>query len=289
MKKFLLALFLVAFVAAPVSGQSGYLQALARYMQAETVSYYQSAEDTDTALFIRYVGTDTGTNTVAVAAGGDLAFVDAGTAGADVSVICPSGGTGGTIDVSNAACDTLGELVDVINDETDGNWVATIHAGLRSDSSNDTLLLLSAADAAVVTGLVINWDSDVVNEVNFVLSDVSDLRDYVGNDRTGDLLSNPFAGLRANLQTFDFSINFGSAGTYTVYSVAVDNVAQSETATILIGPLTAADNTLTTVAPMSPFGVFSRKNEKLLVKFSDSGTVAGVTTVTAYGYEMEAR
>lgn len=288
MKKLLLGLILAVFVAAPLQAQSGYLRALGRYMDAETITYTQTAEDTDIALFVRYVGTDVGTNTVEVNAGGDLLFVDAGTAGPDVSVICPSGGTGGTIDVSDAACDTLGEVIDII--VGDANWTGAIHAGLRSDTSTDTLLLLAAADAGLVEGLSLEWDTDVANTVTWVVSLTSSLQDYVGNDRTGDVLSNPYAGLRAVFQEMSFNIDFSvSLGTYAILSVAVDNVAETETVNTIVTGLSAADATLTTVQPLLPFGYVGGKNEKMIVRFTDGGTIAGVTLVNFYGFEMESR
>lgn len=263
--------------------QSSYLTALGRYVDGEVVSFNQTAEDGDIALFVRYVGTTVGTNTVAVAAGGDIAFVEDSSADTTIGTC---GATPGTLDVSNTACDTLGEVVDLIN--SSANWVAVIHAGLRTDTSTDYLATLSATDAGLVEGVSLYWDSDVANIVTHVVSDVSSLEDYVGNDRTGDLLSNPWRGTRANLVELLYTINFGTAGSLTIYSVDVDNRAGSETVTTIFGAQAATDNS-ETLFDRKPFGVFGRKDEKLIVRFSDTGTVAGVTTVSGYGTEFDAR
>lgn len=278
--------FLVSALASPLFAQDAYLAALARYMSGETVQWNQTAEDVNVALIVKYIGTDVGTNSVAVAATGEISFIDAGTAGADVSVICPSGGTGGTIDVTDAACNTLGEVVDIIN--ADANWAAVIHAGLRSDSSDNTLLVKTAAVADVAEGLNLEWDSDVANHVTFVLSDVSDFLDYSGG-RDGALLTNPFNGVRAVFVEMNYNVDFSaSAGSLTIYSVAVNPNAGTETVNTVFGAIALTDGS-ETLFDRKPFGIFGRKNQKLLVRLLDGGTLAGVTLVTAYGSEFRSR
>lgn len=278
---FLVALGLVL----PISteAQDAYLAAVGRYVSGDTVSFYQTAEDTDVALFVRYVGSTVGTNTIEINAGGDLLFVEGGSA--DASVICPSGGTGGTIDVSNGDCNTMGEVVDICN--ADANWVCVLHGALRSDTSTDYLLDQGPTDAGEVAGVAIEWDSDVANMVTHVVTTFDDLRDYTGNERTGDLLTNPYAGTRANVIEVDYNVNFGTAGTIQILSVLPDNRAESETVTTIFS-LGAADNS-ETLFDRKPFGVFGRKDEKLIFRFVDSGTIAGVALVSGYGIQFSAR
>lgn len=126
---------------------------------------YQSTTEgaAQIALRVKYVGTDATTGSVAVdASTGDLAFkVGAdGTADATVS-------TDGTIDVSGASENTLGEVVDAIN--ASANWEAYLADSLRSDSSNNTLITRAetvSIKASDTDGIPLFWDSAVVAATN---------------------------------------------------------------------------------------------------------------------------
>jgi hypothetical protein len=135
--------------------------------QPKAVSDIKTAVSTDVGIYVRYVGTGTGVATVEVAAGGDITLVANGAA--DATLECPvSGALGGVIDVSDTACDTIGEVVDVINSSVD--WIAVPHASLRSDSSNNTLITLAATDAKLPNGLGLLRDSAVALTINLVLA-----------------------------------------------------------------------------------------------------------------------
>lgn len=111
-------------------------------------------DDQPVAMIIKYIGAAAAA-TVEVEAGGDMLFkVDAV---ADPNIKLPTGGTDGTIDVSDASADTLGEIVDHINAAAD--WEAVLVDSLRADSSDNKLLLLAAASAKVAAGLNINSDT----------------------------------------------------------------------------------------------------------------------------------
>lgn len=116
-------------------------------------------------VIVKFVGF--GGGSVAVDAGtGDLTFLAAGVA--DTTLECPiSGALGGVIDVSNAACNTLGEVVDAIN--VSANWRAVIQDGIRSDSSDNTLNTLANTSAAVPAGLALAGDSVVSLQTTIVL------------------------------------------------------------------------------------------------------------------------
>jgi hypothetical protein len=129
-----------------------------------------TAVSTDVGIYVKYVGTAAGAATVEVdAATGDLTFISNGAA--EDGFECPvSGALGGVIDVSNAACDTVGEVVDIINSGSNRTWIAVPHAMLRADSSNNTLITLSATDAKGPLGLGLLKDSAVaLNVTNVVL------------------------------------------------------------------------------------------------------------------------
>ena len=96
------------------------------------------------AMLVKYVGTSTSATTdVAVAAGGDMTFRIAGAADTAVNTVAQGslcGATPGTLDLSTPAgtCDTLGEVVDVIN--ASGDWIAVLVDGLRSDLTDLSLI-----------------------------------------------------------------------------------------------------------------------------------------------------
>lgn len=110
--------------------------------------------DESIVMKIRYLG-GTATGTVEVESGGDMLFVHG--AGADTTI--KIGSTNGTIDVSNAAGNTVKEVVDHIN--ASPNWEAVMVDSLPTDVSTDTFLVLSAASADSDDGLDINSDSSV--------------------------------------------------------------------------------------------------------------------------------
>ena len=62
----------------------------------------------------------------------------------DTTVGCPTIGTG-IIDVSNAACDTFGEIINKVMGQS-SNWILAPGALLASESSNASLASLSATD-----------------------------------------------------------------------------------------------------------------------------------------------
>src|SRR5688572_9745719 len=93
--------------------------------EAEFLSEQQLAADTEPLIAIKYVGTAVVTTSVAVEADGNLTFVEGGAAhdGFECPVSAP---LGGVIDVSDTACDTWGEVVDIINNDADGVFKAVL-------------------------------------------------------------------------------------------------------------------------------------------------------------------
>jgi len=99
------------------------------------------ATNTGTALMeLKWIGSGVAA-TVAVAAGGDISVTTDGST-ADTTIVLPSGGTDGTIDVSDASVDTLGEVVDHFN--ASANWQARLTGGLRTWDSDNTFFTLVA-------------------------------------------------------------------------------------------------------------------------------------------------
>lgn len=128
------------------------------------------AEDGEVAMYCKYIGTSACASIAVDAGTGDLTFTD-GTCGAESATDtfeCPvAGGLGGIIDVSNAACNTMGEVVDIVNASSD--WRCQLYASLRADSSNDTIVTISATQATGPDGLGLNVDSSVALTSTVVL------------------------------------------------------------------------------------------------------------------------
>jgi len=121
-----------------------------------------AADDQDVAIVVKYVGAqDSGT--VQVAAAAEMLLFKHGALGAEIAdTTIQIGATPGSIDVSNAAGDTLGEVVDHIN--SSANWEAKLVDALRADVPNaaGTSFLVMAATAAKTTaGVQLLWDTSV--------------------------------------------------------------------------------------------------------------------------------
>lgn len=182
----------------------------------EPVRDVTTAVDTDPAILFWFVGDDTtGVVTVEVAAGGDITLKQAGAV--DTTIECPlSGAYGGVIDVSDAACDTLGEIVDIVNSTSGSEWRAALVASLASDSSNDTLLLTAAAEARG-PGKAIYFDSSSQLTAQVVLipglfDSGNVTSDFFGTGTSNqNIIENPFESQRLWLDYA--SENITSSGT----------------------------------------------------------------------------
>ena len=252
-----------------------------------------TADDTSTAMLVRYVGTSTGGGEVAVAAGGDITFT-VNTA-ADTTFECPvSGGLGGVITVANAACDTLGEVCDAING-VNGAGGATAAApsdfrcvildGFRSDSSNDSLLTFAQAPADAKAGKALFWDSDTISlAVSYAMVPIEarSIDYYLGPPPAYALKPFPFKNSRTFMDfAWEDTSTCTGADTFKVTSVN-DYTFSSETEQNVYGPI--ATNTTTPVTFTIPNGgVFGKFGAKLVARERCATTfVGGLLAVSAY-------
>lgn len=292
MKRFLhylvAAAFVLAAIPAPVQAQVPWPQA---WLSAET-SNLSTGDDTDPILLIKYVGTSA-SGKIAVETDGNLTFTSGaeGAEAADTTLECPvSGALGGIIDVSDAACDTFGEVLNIINDP-DSDWRAVLVGALASDSSNDALLAASAAQANAVDGMTLYADTSTALEMGHLITNRHQLSDYMSDPANTVLMTDwgPGPMNRAVLLSAYTLSTYGSGDSnFKCYSIKrvfnpVDG-SMTETAT---GIFTAA-NGATTVATsfdaskLGPYGIQARKGESILCQIDNSAEL-GTATLTTYG------
>lgn len=121
-------------------------------------------------LWLQYLGaTDSGATLEVDATTGDLEFTTDGTT-ADTTIGIPT--LDGTIDVSDAAGNTLGEVVDAIKNSA--NWDCHLLAGIRADLSTNVVQTLAEVDmstaAMKVSGVFLHSDSAVTFDMGFAIS-----------------------------------------------------------------------------------------------------------------------
>jgi hypothetical protein len=236
-------------------------------------------DDAGIAMLVRYVGSNTSA-TVAVAAGGDITFQVGGTAYAGFE--CPvSGALGGIIDVSDAACNTMGEVVDIINGNCTGcssDFRAVLIDSLRTDSSDDSIVTIGATQVTRSDGLELNIDtSTALVESRALVQNRNNIAGYLGGPPNFRLLENPFGGQTTSLKWFEGYSTYGSGTSlFTVESVKPSNkTAGSEVVTRLWGPEAMGATTVNKqFTYWQALPLPGRPNEKLIVRVTNSAALA---------------
>lgn len=311
----LIALIVLGGVPAPlVQAQEAVAADVGGYLFrfAEPVNYVNAGDassttgDNDTALLIKYVGSSTTNATLTVAATtGDITFKTGPVSGstADLTLECPvSGDLGGIIDVSNAACDTIGEVVDIINGSP--NWRAVALDSLASDvidASNDgsgSLLDFSETLANIKGGVQIKWnvngDASAFNLTRALLTPEQRVIEYYYEARSKTLYAEPFAGQRTIVQRFDVQADMDSGSAapefFSVNPSVLPIAAEASTfdysevsTTLYTGPVVASD-TAYVINP--PYGIFGRRGEKLVVRFNATADIDAFT-ISAFGFQVK--
>lgn len=238
---------------------------------AQGIGVAQSGVTSYYPILIRYVGSDPAGGTVTVdASTGDITLKTGyvGSSTADLTTECPvATGLGGVIDVSDAACNTFGAVVDAIN--ASANWRAVIQDGRRSDTSINTLYTLSETSASVPQGLALAGDGAVSLKSVIALTPVrNDIRFYLGG-QDNRLNPNPFKNSRFALTALTFDHTNGSAPFRNVYSVAVNNrpagPAAASTAASIIGK---GSESVTTLYSINSEGSNDFTNTPLITNFT---------------------
>jgi hypothetical protein len=260
-----------------------------------------TALDTNEALLVKFAGANKFAKLAVDATTGDLTFTQDDTDGttASTELECPvSGALGGIIDVSHADCDTLGEVLDVINKSA--SWRAVLLGALAADSSNNTLFTQAATqDVQKAEGLILKGESTVTFEVSIALTQFKSAADYFGGSSTPGLalvpFKNPFQDYQASLEFGTFTSTYGSGtSTIDVYSVVGTFKADrtyTEVATkvySVAGGATTVAKVLKVFTDFGPYGVFAEKGAKLVVKLDNSAAMTSPSVVVS-GREYEYR
>lgn len=289
MRKFLTlaAAFAVAAITAiPVQAQTF----LGGYKLAGPATGAATVDDTTVAFYVKYVGTTAGKPTVEVDSSTtrDITFKIAGSV--DTSVGCPTAGTG-IIDVSNAACDTFGEVINkVIGQST--NWVLIPGALLATESSNQTLKALSATDTNIrTTGVAMYFDNQNVNVS-------ADLVSVVIGPPTGANASfwtsgnkpnpNPFSDLFTFLSFFsEKKTSGGTIGNTIVYAVKSvfsgilgSTASYTETSRVAWSE-TGGATTVENQTDFTNFPLIAAPGEHFILRISSSTSISAQAVVGA--------
>lgn len=245
-----------------------------------------TADDVDIAILIRYVGAQA-SGTVAVTAG-DL-LLKHGVLSSEIAdtTITGCGGTAGTLDVDNAACDTMGETLDRIN--ASANWRAVRLDAVRSDVlAGARLNALAATQANTVAGLGLVWDTNVAFMVTRALLPLGfrTIEPYLGGPGGTTITPNPWAGRQTYIQYFNGTSTYGS-GTSTIQFIEdpisyapAGEVAPSSVVFSVAGGGTATNKIITDFAYV-PFTC--NPSVRCLVRINNSAA-ASVVTIVAGGY-----
>lgn len=266
-------------------------QQIIDYQNSVPVAVVSAGDDTDTVFLIRYIGTGTSNSgLVAVAANGDLTFTQGvqGAEAASTEFECPiSGALGGIIDVSDAACNTAGEVVDVINKSA--SWRAVIVDGMRSDVVDARILTAAATRATSTDGYAIKWDTSTAFMYTGALLP-PELRKMSGYLRGGtrDIEPGVFDNTQTTFKLANATSTYGSGTSQlVVYSVAVGKLnsssVNSETVTTIYaepGGATTANKIYDDQAAFG--GIRCRVNEKCIVRLLNSAAASSVS-FRAYG------
>jgi hypothetical protein len=210
MRKLFVALALLALAVTPVVaadlGEEGAVQ----------INTSTSAVDTSPFVLIYYVGSDTTGVVTAQVADDTWTLLEGGAA--DESIECPlSGDYGGLLDVTNAACDTLGELMNVVNNTSGSNWRIVPINGQIDDDTDDAPLAKAATEARG-DGVVVFYDDSVEldHKMTFIPGEWDDelmKPEFYDPGRDGVGLINPFDGATQVLKYATYAIT--SSGTMT--------------------------------------------------------------------------
>lgn len=285
-RRFLTTALALTLLAALVPTHTIEAQTVPLPRSVEPVFGFVSADDTDVVFNMRYIPATATANsgTVAVAANGDLTFLQGaqGAEAASTEFECPvSGALGGIIDVSDAACNTVGEVCDIINAST--SWRCINIDSMRSDVVDNTILTAAATRATSTDGYNIFWDTSTAFKATTALTPFRKMSDYITGTRT--LRANVYDNTRTGA-FLGSALSTYASGTSNIrfYSVKVNQTSPtkySEVATqVYFTP--GGASTVAQTYDFRDIGLWGRSGEKLIARI-DNSAAASVITFRTYG------
>ena len=196
------------------------------------------ADDTQVAMLIKFIG-HTGvlmdSGTVEIAADGNIILKSGaqGAEAADLTLECPvSAPLGGIIDVSDAACNTMGEVVDICN--ASAAWVCVLVNARRADTSDDVGLDIGPLDATKPEGFQMQFDTTVSLNTSVSLF-TGDFETNIARWLTpqNTLRGNPFAGTWTALYNAHGYSTWNTTSNTQIVSIISDNIRGTETVRVL--------------------------------------------------------
>lgn len=238
-----------------------------------------AAVSTDVPILVRYVGSNSSATVAVDAATGDLTFQVGGVAYSGFE--CPiSGGLGGVIDVSDAACNTFEEVVDTINGNCTGcssDFRAVLLDSLGSDSSINTLITLGTTQVTTTDGVGLLNDGTTAFYASRALlpPELRKIGPYLTGPPYYRLVENPYRGRQAWVRYMDATTTYGSGtSNFKVYSVKARNGTNTtETVTTLS---TLAGGATTVFGAITNFvnnPLPGRPDEKVIVRIENSAAM----------------
>lgn len=275
-----LAALLVLAPAFPVQAQ---YSPLGEAVDAAAAS--QSADDIAVAFVLRYIGT--GVSGKAVVASGSITLTSGAAGGevADTTIECPlSAPFGGVLDLTNAACDTVGELADVVNGTAGSKWRIVPVASLRTDVVNARLQAdAGAAGNSNSPGLRVTWDTSTAFMTSMVLGAGAQATVKYEDFFTveGRAKPSPYFGQQVQLLAATATSTFGS-GTSNLQVFSVDQQwnansnRYTEVVTLLYQEAGGATTVQKNFTFNGGFGLFAFKDQKLLVRLNNSAAQSAI-------------
>ncbi len=205
---------------------------------AETNFYANTVTKTVPVMTVQYVGAEASGTVIVTVTTGDVTFQHGDLASEAVDGTINSDDDPGVIDVSDAAANTMGGVVDLINGSD--NWRAILHGCRRSDASAGLLFTLSEKQAKVAAGIELAAD-ETVGEWKIGRSITNrKFNTVAGSDGLGDLTD---VNHQNSLDFWRFEATFTNTSAtyiYDMHDISEDATTEKLIATLEGGATTVA-------------------------------------------------
>lgn len=293
----LTALFIALM--APLASAQTYFDFFAAFTKGRNAANYLTAVNNDVAFLIKYTGTQQ-KGIVDVAANGDITLKhgNSGSEVVDTTVECDasiaaSGSRSGIIDVSDSSCDTVGEVMNIINSQST-NWVIVPIDALLTDDLNaggsGSLVTITGSSASVIDGLALTWDTATkfISTIALLPPEARKIGYYLsGVPSTASpgtqLKQNPYAGLRTVVGAANATSTYGSGSSAYRISQEVPIYRKSGTSTstitVLYGDIAGGATTVnkTFIAPTDNYRIMGDDGAKVVLRLTNSAAMTAIT------------